>query len=180
MKNRLKNTRCYLAGAMDRVKDGGVGWRRKIKEDLSDLSIHWLDPCRKPIDIGTEDDESRRRRRAAKMRGDFQAVRDEMLTIRRVDLRLTDSSDWSILNIDVDIHAAGTYEELYWMNRMKKPVLVHVEQGKKFTPDWLFATLPLEHIFDNWDELKAYVRHIATAEEIDHMRRWYFFDWMGE
>jgi hypothetical protein len=28
--NRLKNSLCYLCGAMDRVQDGGVGWRGNI------------------------------------------------------------------------------------------------------------------------------------------------------
>lgn len=179
-RNRLKNTRCYLAGAMDRVRDGGEGWRNWIKSELADLSIHWLDPCRKPINIGVEDDESRRLRREAKIRGDFQYVADEMKPIRRVDLRMTDITDWSIVNLDVKIHACGSLEELFWMNRMKKPVLVHVEQGKKFTPEWLFATLPLEHIFDNWNELKDYVRHVAAADAINDMRRWFFFNWTGE
>jgi hypothetical protein len=164
---------------MDRVKDGGVGWRRQIKIDLANLEVDWLDPCRKPIDIGLEDDESRRRRHAAKMRGDYEYVAKEMKTIRRVDLRMVDICDWTIINIDLDIHACGTYEELFWANRMKKPILVHIEQGKKATPDWLLATLPIEHIFGDWVSLKDHAVKVATAEDFDDMRRWFFFDWTG-
>ena len=35
--NRLAMNRGYLCGAMDRVLDGGVGWRQDIMESLSRL-----------------------------------------------------------------------------------------------------------------------------------------------
>jgi len=178
--SKLTQARCYLAGAMDRVKDGGVGWRLDIQSTLDDLGIHWLDPCRKPIDIGLEDEESRRLRHAAKMRGDFDYVAKEMRTIRCVDLRMTDVADIVILNLDIDVHACGTYEELFWTNRQKKPILVHVEQGKQNAPDWLFGTIPHQHIFSTWDELADYVRRVASGEVDETFGRWYFFDWMGE
>jgi hypothetical protein len=165
---------------MDRAKDNGVGWRQYLKHELHDLGIHWLDPTRKPIDIGVEDDNSRALRAKAKQAGDLRAVREEMNPIRRVDLRMTDISDWIPVNIDLDIHACGTYEELFLANSQKKPVLVHIEQGLKSTPDWLTAALPLEHIFDTWDDMVTYVRHVAHDDVVDHMKRWYFFDFHGE
>ena len=57
--NRLALNRGYLCGAMDRVLDGGVGWRQDLKNSLKELKILWLDPTRKPIDIGIEDLENR-------------------------------------------------------------------------------------------------------------------------
>jgi len=56
----------YLCGAMDRVTDGGVGWRQDLIQSLKDLKILWLDPTRKPIDIGVEDLENRALRHKAK------------------------------------------------------------------------------------------------------------------
>jgi len=178
--NRLALNRGYLCGAMDRVTDGGVGWRQDLIESLKDLKILWLDPTRKPINIGVEDLENRALRHKAKRAGDYEFVRNQMKQIRPVDLRMVDIADFLVVNLDLSIHACGTYEELTWANRMKKPILVRVEQGIEHTPDWLFGVLPFEMIFSTWDEVKRYLRHIAHDPVIDRLNRWYFFDWMGE
>ena len=109
---------------MDRVADAGTVWRMKIREDLADLGLVWLDPTRKPINVGLEDDESRRRRKHNKSVGDYRAVRAEMKKIRHVDLRMVDICDFVIVNLDMDIHACGTYEEIFLANSQKKPVPV--------------------------------------------------------
>jgi hypothetical protein len=178
--NRLALNRGYLCGAMDRVTDGGIGWRQDLMESLKELKILWLDPCRKPIDIGVEDLENRALRRKAKWAGDFEFVRTQMKQIRPVDLRMVDICDFVVCNLDLEVHACGTYEELFWANRMKKPVIVRVAQRVENTPDWLFGTLPFELIFSTWGEVKAYLLHIAHDSVIDRLNRWYFFNWMGE
>jgi len=48
-------------------------------------------------------------------------------------------------------------------------------QGKNQTPDWLFGTIPHQMIFSTWDEIKAYLIHINSSENIDTYKRWYFF-----
>ena len=47
-----------------------------------------------------------------------------MKQIRPVDLRMVDICDFLIVNLDLEVHATGTYEELYWANRCIKPILV--------------------------------------------------------
>ncbi len=180
--NRLKNMRCYLGGAMDRVVDGGETWRRNIRATLSGLGIVWLDPTRKPINIGIgiEDSESRKLRHRYKMDGNFQYVANEMKPIRQVDLRMVDVSDFLIVNIDLDVHATGTYEELFLANRQRKPIIIHVEQGKKHTPDWLFATIEHEMIFGTWNEVLGYLNNIKAAPVIQTFNRWRFFDFTGD
>jgi len=178
--NRLALNRGYLCGAMDRTTDGGIGWRQDLIESLKDLKILWLDPTRKPINIGGEDLENRTLRQKAKCAGNYEFVRNQMKQIRPVDLRMVDIADFLVVNLDLRVHACGTYEELTWANRMKKPILVRVEQGIEHTPDWLFGVLPFEMIFSTWDEVKRYLRHIAHDPVIDCLNRWYFFDWMGE
>jgi len=178
--NRLRFTRCYLCGAMDRAKDAGIGWRRNTMWSQNHLGVQWLDPTRKPIDIGVEDLASRNRRREHKKAGRLGPVVDEMKPIRRVDLRMVDICDFIIVNLDLDIHACGTYEEIFLANRQKKPILVHIEQGKNNVPDWLLGTLPAEHIFDSWDDLYEYLNRVDSDEEwTDEYGRWYFFHWMG-
>jgi hypothetical protein len=175
--NRLAGMRCYLCGAMDRVPDGGVQWRDDIIPFLQfKLGVVSFNPCDKPINIGLEDAENRNMRIRAKDKGEFGLVTAFKKT-RHVDLRMVDVTDFMIVNIDMDIHACGTYEELSWANREKKPILVHCEQGKAKAPDWLFWTIPHQHIFSTWDEIKEYLLHVNNDVEVETYNRWMFFDY---
>ena len=178
--NRLANTRIYLCGAMDRVADGGIGWRDAIKERLADLDIIWLDPCHKPTTLAVENADTRKELNWAKQRGDYDFVAQQIRVIRCIDLRLTDIADALVVNLDTDVHACGTYEEIANANRQKKPIVLHIEQGKQNAPSWLFGMLPHQMIFSTWDEVGAYLRHIAHAPVIDSLKRWYFFDNINE
>lgn len=178
--NRLKYTRAYSCGAMDRVPDGGEGWRKQIRKDLDDLDILWLDPTCKPIAIALEDKESRKRRHNAKMRDDFDIVADEMGPIRDVDMRMVNICDFLVVNINIEVHACGTYFEFKQANDQNKPILVHVEQGKRACPDWILGEIPHEHIFGTWGDLHKYIRHVAHDPVIDHLGRWMFFNWQGD
>jgi len=177
--NRLANSRVYLVGPMDCAPDAGVGWRQRIQYDLADLELVWLDPTQKPIDIGLENPENRVRILAAKAAGDYDTVAKDMKIIRHVDLRMTDIADFIIVHIDTSIYSFGTIEELSTANRMKKPIVAHVEQGKQNAPNWLFAMLPHQMIFSTWEEIYAYIRHVAYDDEIELHDRWLFFSWQG-
>ena len=98
-----------------------------------------------------------------------------MKTIRSVDLRLVDISDFIVVNLDLNIHPCGTYEEIFWANRQKKPVIMRIVQGKENAPDWLFGTFPHQHIFSDWHDIYAYLEHVNTAENVNNYNRWYFF-----
>lgn len=173
--NRLRFNRGYLCGAMDRVADGGIGWRSSIQEELTDLDIVWLDPTNKPIQLGIEDLENRKYRHQCKATNNWEAVRNDMKIIRAVDLRMVDISDFLVVNIDAKVHACGTYEEFALANRQKKPIIVHVEQGKGQCPDWLFGMIPHQMIFSAWEDVHKYLRHVAHDPVIEDFRRWYFF-----
>ncbi len=151
----------------------------KSANSLRVLIFFGLIPQTKPISIGTKDAESRRQRRANKAAGCYDLVEEEMIPIRNVDLRMVAVSDFLIVNIDVETHACGTYNELFLANEQSKPILVHVEQGKRECPDWLLACLPHEHIFDTWDGLIKYMRHVAHDKVVNHTGRWLFFNWTG-
>jgi hypothetical protein len=161
---------------MDRVADGGEQWRIGLQRELSDLGVFWLDPTHKPIDIGIEDAKMREEIAGLKELGFFTEAAAPIKVIRAVDLRMVDISDFLVVNIDLDAHACGTYEELFLANRQKKPVIVRVEQGKRNTPNWLLATLPHEMIFSTWKEVRGYLRHVAMDATIQHFNRWMFFD----
>ena len=174
--NRLKNQRVYLAGAIDRVVDRGVGWRDNISPFLNTLGIHINNPLKKSGQLGIENENTYLERQQLKIHKNFDILSDWMKEIRRVDLRLVDISDFLIVNLDLDTHPCGTYEEIFWANRQKKPIIIHLEQGKQFAPDWLFGTIPHQMIFSNWDEIKSYLNHINVSENIETHKRWYFFN----
>lgn len=173
--NRLNNQRVYLAGAMDRVPDGGKTWRENISPLLKNMGLIVFNPLTKPSEIGKEDENTVTLKKRLKQEKRYDELSKVMKTIRNVDLRLVDISDFLIVNLDLDIHPCGTYEEVFLANREKKPILINVVQGKQNAPDWLFGTLPHEMIFDSWLDLREYLVYIATAETIDTHNRWYFF-----
>jgi nucleoside 2-deoxyribosyltransferase len=173
--NRLKNQRVYLAGAMDRVADRGTTWRDNITPFLENLGIVVFNPIIKPTDIGLEDHDTHILKTKLKQQKRYDELTSVMKPIRAVDLRLVDRSDFLIVNLDLDVHPCGTLEELFWANRLKRPILIHMVQGKHNAPDWLFGTIPHQMIFSNWEELKNYLTLINSAENIDTHKRWYFF-----
>jgi nucleoside 2-deoxyribosyltransferase len=174
--NRLNNQRVYLAGAMDRVKDRGNGWRDNITPFLENLGITVFNPIKKPTSIGLEDETTHSYKLELKRQLKYDELSSLMKVIRSVDLRLVDISDFLIVNLDLDTHPCGTYEEIFWANRQKKPIIIHIEQGKNTTPDWLFGTVPHQMIFSSWSEIKTYLEQINSSSTIDHYKRWYFFN----
>jgi nucleoside 2-deoxyribosyltransferase len=176
MNNRLHNQRVYLAGAMDRVADRGNGWRDNITPFLEDLNIVVFNPIKKPTIIGQEDDRTHKYKLKLKAEKNYDELSQLMKVIRSVDLRLVDISDFLIVNLDLDIHPCGTYEEIFWANRQKKPIIVHMVQGKQQAPDWLFGTIPHKMIFSSWLEIRDYLDYINDYSEIETHNRWYFFN----
>jgi hypothetical protein len=174
--NRLKGQRAYLAGAIDRVPDRGAGWRNTITPFLKDIGVVVYDPLNKPTDIGLEDESTCYLKNQYKAQENWKDLSSIMKTIRSIDLRLVDKSDFLIVNLDLNIHPCGTYEEIFWANQQKKPIIIHVEQGKKQCPDWLFGTIPHQMIFSNWMEVRNYINDINSLEKIEDYKRWYFFD----
>ena len=176
MNKRLQNQRVYLAGAMDRVADRGTGWRDNITPFLEQLGVIVFNPIKKPTIVGQEDEVTHKLKIKLKAQYQYDELSELMKVIRSVDLRLVDISDFLVVNLDLDVHPCGTYEELFLANRSKKPVVIHIEQGKQNAPDWLFGTIPHQMIFSTWSEVENYLQYIHASEEIDHHNRWRFFD----
>jgi nucleoside 2-deoxyribosyltransferase len=172
--NRLKKSRVYLVGAMDRVPDRGSTWRESITPFLENIGIEIFNPLKKTNEIGKEDEASYQYKQKLKKQKKFDALSKLMKTIRSTDLRLVDISDFLIVNLDLDTHPCGTYEEIFWANRQKKPIIIHMEQGKRNAPDWLFGTIPHDMIFSNWEEIKEYLLYINKSPYIETFDRWYF------
>lgn len=186
--NRLANTRCYLCGPIETCPNGGMSWRQEIQRRLAYLNIQWLDPCNKPTAFVSEEPEDNRQLQQQRAEGQFKAVREKMLWIRRVDLRLVHLADFLIVHLDSKTPTFGSMEEITWANQEKKPILVHYAQGKTRAPLWLFGMIPHEMIFSSWVELELYLRYLAVDYTgvgsnmlpIWSENRWHLFDWHGE
>ena len=174
--NRLKNQRVYLAGAMDRVLDRGTGWRDFITPFLEELGLIVFNPIKKPTDIGKEDEHVQIIKKEYKKNLKYDELSALMKSIRSVDLRLVDISDFLIVNLDLDTHPCGTLEEIFLANREKKPIIIHMVQGKQNAPDWLFGTIPHQMIFSSWQEITDYLNYINCSNVINDYKRWYFFN----
>lgn len=173
--DRLKNQRVYLAGAMDRVADRGAGWRSDITPFLKAMGLVVFNPLNKPTEVGTEDHQTHQLKCKLKEECRYDELSAMMKTIRAIDLRLVDISDFLIVNLDINTHPCGTLEEIFLANRSKKPVLIHIEQGKNKAPDWLFGTLPHSMFFSSWSDLKTYLSHINSDKKVEDLGRWRFF-----
>jgi hypothetical protein len=129
--------RVYLAGPMDRVPDGGVVWRQWITPLLQKFGMVVIDPCDKPIDVGTEGIEDRKRREELIKSHNYDAIESEMRTLRCVDLAMVDMGELQIVYWDMDTFMCGTEEETFWANRMKNPILIMCPQGKDKIAAWM-------------------------------------------
>jgi len=180
--NRLWGNKCYLSGAMDLAPDGGIGWRQRVIPELLAMGIVPLDPCNKIIygddSSYIEDVDRRGIRDSLKVAGEWEEVREEMRPVRLIDLRMVNVSDFVIVQLDKNVGACGTHDEMTISNISKKPVLIHFEQGKEEAYDWLFSMLPHEHIFSTWDALLAYIDYInTTSVVVETYNRWIFLDY---
>ena len=175
MNHRLYGMRCYLSGAMDKIKDYGAEWRDELSPFLERMGIIVLNPCKKPIHIINEM-ENRERRTKLKLAKEYKILAEETKTVRDIDLRMVNMSDFLILRLDTSVHTCGTYEEISWARKADKPILVWCLQEKMGLPEWLWGMIPYSHIFDTKEELKSYLVHIHTTDIIEDMESWIFFD----
>ena len=176
MINKLKGSRVYLSGPIDYASDNGIGWRRSITPFLESLGVIVIDPTNKPLEEEDDIEHSKLRKECRKNK-DYQGLSTLMRNIRVFDLRCTDICDWSIVYLDYDVIMTGTLEEIFCMNRSKKPILIYCKQGIDKISDWLFGCLPYQMFFQDWDQLKTYVSDIDSGKDNNLMKRWIFFDY---
>lgn len=176
-KNLLHSHYYYLSGPIDYAKDP-FSWRELVRGELSKIGCRSLNPLDKPIsNVDLEEQENVGARHAWKAEGNFHKLKALMEPIRAADLRLVDKSDFIVAYLDNTIQTCGTWEEIFVGNRLKRPVLIVCKQGVKALSDWIFGTLPLEHLFDDFPSLFSYVRSIDSGENTNYLGRWQIFDY---
>lgn len=172
--NKLEGAKVYLIGAISFASDDGVGWRNDLKKKLIDNKIHLtvFDPCDKPDGLGTLEQEKKLIRQKLDEYNYVEAARLAKC-IRKVDLRMVDHSHFVIAMIDTNIHYCGSYNEIFLAESQRKPILTIAVNGKNKLPEWLYAVLKPDEIFEKVDECVEYLKNVNNGKVITD-DRWLF------
>lgn len=165
MKSKLSKAVCYLSGSMEYCPNGGTSWRNELKKQCwsNGIDITFLDPTNKPKGLTGEGDGKYNNIRKAK---DWHTLKEFVHQIRRDDLRCVDLCDFVIVLIDRNIHACGTYDEVFTAEDQHKPILCISVGGKENLPGWMFDVVEIEEIFDNVEQCVEYLRDIHTGVKV--------------
>lgn len=136
--NHLRGARIYLSGPMDfvasRVEEKTTGWRNRVGDFLRSFDSVVFDPWFKPavrglhqygledvntidvrenwtFDQGQEGDETR------------SACAENFWETLHIDLRMVDTSDFTIAYVPTNIYSVGTAHEIILSRQQAKPVL---------------------------------------------------------
>jgi hypothetical protein len=144
----------------------GRGWREDITPTLKNMGVVVWNPYIKPFVDDVPEDENTRAELADLMaQENYDAVAQRMKPVRNYDLRLCDLSDFLVAHIKPSVASWGSAEELVTACRMKKPVFISIEGGKKLTPLWLLGMFPHKYIYNNVDEIVEMLKKIDSGEK---------------
>lgn len=152
----LKNTSVYLCGPIDHDPDP-VSWREKIRKFLAPYGPKIYDPTDKDNPIAQEAQDQIAERKKYKLAGDYAKVKELMKPVVRWDLGAVDASRIIIVRLDKDVSMCGTVWEMAVASLQQKLILVFSTSGKETINDWLFHVIPLEHIFEDMDDMFIYL-----------------------
>jgi hypothetical protein len=146
----LQGARVYLSGPMDfvaaRATEKQFGWRNRVSQFLQAMGVTVFDPWFKPDvrglhEYGREDNKSSER---IKANWTYQAGRkgakarawcaNQFWETLHIDLRMVDTSDFTISYCPTNIYSVGTPHEIITATLQHKPVLF-------VSPPVVFATL---------------------------------------
>ena len=172
---KLDGIKIFISGAIDRVKDDGVGWRKEIKRKCkkAKLNVKFLDPTDKPKELGSEIGEEKIRIKELMKKKKWIQAQEQVKTFRRFDLRMVDACHLFIIYIDLHVHYCGSYDEFNTAERQQKPLFVIMAPGqsKYDVPSWLIASLNEDEVFESVDDC---VEHLKLLDDgkIALDRRW--------
>tara|TARA_B100000614_G_scaffold262909_1_gene300536 strand:+ start:99069 stop:99656 length:588 start_codon:yes stop_codon:yes gene_type:complete len=172
--HKLAGMKCYLSGSIEASRDHGIAWRKQFIDSCwdNDLPFGFIDPCNKgPGAIQEEIGEERRKLQALKAEGRFDEVTDIMKQVRRWDLRAVDYSNFIVAVIDRNVPTWGTVDECIVAERQRKPLIGIVKGGPSQAPDWLFAMMRHDEMFETADQAVEYLVKLDRGE-IPLDKRW--------
>ena len=138
-RNLLKGARVYLSGPMDfvasRADELKNGWRTRIGAVLRDMGCVVFDPWQKPAvrglhEYGRESVDSAKAREAWIFEDSKKGARERSKLTGKfwetlhIDLRMVDTSDFTIAYCPTNIYSVGTPHEIALARMQRKPVLL--------------------------------------------------------
>jgi len=174
---KLDGAKGYLAGAITYVDDDGVCWRKELKKyaDILIPRLSFLDPTDKPMGLGSEIGFEKGQAKKWKQDGEYDKLTRHVKKYRRYDLRMTDEAQFLIWYIDLDIFTVGSIDETINCEKQKKPLFAIIKQGKKNAPDWLFAMMKHQEMFESIQECVDYLAKLDSGE-IEMDERWVLYN----
>lgn len=157
----LQGTRVYLSGPMDFVASRAVekkyGWRNRVGQFLRSYGVTTFDPWNKPEikgvhEYGREDKNIEKIKNKWRFEDTKEGAKarafcaEEFWEALHIDLRMVDTSDFTIAYCPTNIYSVGTVHEIVLCRLQQKPVL--------------FVSPMIE--FDTFHELK---RHLETKKD---------------
>ena len=169
--NNLYRTKTYLVGHMQYAN--GEDWRLKVEKSVAPLGVQVFNPYKKPFVKDVDEDEESRNKILQDMdNGWYNDVTKRMKQIRSYDLNLVDMSDFIVAHLLPDVASWGSAEELVTAVRMKKPIFISMEGGKKKTPLWMMGMIPHRYIYDSIEEILDMLNKIDSGEKEIDSDRW--------
>jgi len=170
--NLLNKTKAYLVGAIERDPNGR-NWRKDITEKLSKIGIVCFNPYSKPFVVDVDENETIQENLKQLIEQEkYDEVAEKMKLIRIYDLAVTDKADFIIAYINSEIVTVGTWEEIFWANREKKPIFLIFNKSKKTVPLWLFGTIPHKYFYPDVDSAVDMLKKIDSGEKEMDNHRW--------
>ena len=167
----LNKTKTYLVGQIE--AGNGRIWREEVTKKLADLGIVSYDPYNKPFVVDLDETEDFNQiLKNARAAGNYDFVSEKMKKIRAFDLALVDKADFITAYIDPRFVTVGSWEEIFWANRQKKPIFLAIEGGLKACPLWVFGTIPYKYIYNSVDEIVEVLSKINSGEKELDSDRW--------
>ena len=171
MRNLLDKTRVYLIGQMQYMD--GSGWRDIVQKELNKLGVIVFNPYNHPfVNSSIEDNDAREKIDTLIKEKNYDEVSNIIRKIRAEDLRCVDICDFCFVYINPKYPTVGSWEEIFWANRMKKPIFFCVEGGLDKLPMWMFGVIPHKYVYGSIDEALEVLKQIDSGEKEIDSDRW--------
>lgn len=139
----MNKIHCYLAGSIQAVTDGGVGWRDKITKDLNEFGFEVLDPCKSEVNstLAPTIGEQKQKLENLKRGGEWDTWKAMMREIRQQDLICVLQSDFIILSYNPSIIIGGTLNEVVIALQNHIPIYTVCYEPLTKANDWTLSLL---------------------------------------
>jgi len=170
-KNLLYKTRAYLCGQMQYMD--GSSWRAAVESELKKIGVIVFNPYNHPfMNSSMEDKDAREKFQTLIENKKYDEISDIMRKIRAEDLRCVDICDFCFVYIDPSYPTVGTWEEIFWANRMKKPIFFCIKGGISKLPVWMFGAIPHKYIYENIESAIETIKKIDSGDKEIDSDRW--------